>query len=125
MDINFFDFSLEPGKTLKDRIEYVKKEPIISVIMPFYNDQKYIRQSVYSILNQTFPYFELVIIDDGSTDEESLKELESVENIDERIRVLHRENQGVSVARDYGVKNTSPSTKYIVFHHFPFLSSFL
>ena len=115
MDINFFDFSLEPGKTLKDRIEYVKKEPIISVIMPFYNDQKYIRQSVYSILNQTFPYFELVIIDDGSTDEESLKELESVENIDERIRVLHRENQGVSVARDYGVKNTSPSTKYIVF----------
>ena len=69
MDKNFFDFSLEPGKELKEKMEYMDKEPIVSVVIPFYNDKRYIRQSVNAILNQTFPYYELLIIDDGSKDE--------------------------------------------------------
>ena len=64
MDI---DFSIEPGKKL-EKIEYEENDsdPLISVIMPFYNSKKYIRQTVNSILNQTFPCYELLIIDDGS-----------------------------------------------------------
>ena len=57
MDKNFFDFSLEPGKELKEKMEYMDKEPIVSVVIPFYNDKRYIRQSVNAILNQTFPYY--------------------------------------------------------------------
>ena len=86
-----FDFSKEPGiKILNNRKYEEEKEPIISVIIPFYNDKKYIEQSVNCILNQTFPYYEILIIDDGSKDEESLKKLEEVSKIDKRIRVFHK-----------------------------------
>ena len=73
-----FDFSKEPGKKLEKQEYETKMEPVISIITPFYNSGKYIRQTVNSILNQTFPNFELLIIDDGSKDEESLKELEKI-----------------------------------------------
>ena len=110
-----FDFSKEPGKELK-KIEFATKtEPIISIIMPFYNDKKYIRQAVSSVLNQTFPCFELLIIDDGSKDKESLEELEKVAKLDERIKVFHKENEGVSATRDYGAKRAAKDSKYLVF----------
>ena len=110
-----FDFSKEPGKELK-KIEFATKtEPIISIIMPFYNDKKYIRQAVSSVLNQTFPCFELLIIDDGSKDKESLEELEKVAKLDERITVFHKENEGVSATRDYGAKRAAKDSKYLVF----------
>ena len=115
MDKNFFDFSLEPGKELKEKMEYMDKEPIVSVVIPFYNDKKYIRQSVNAILNQTFPYYELLIIDDGSKDEESLKELECVAKLDKRIKVFHKENEGLAATRDYGAKHASECTKYLLF----------
>ena len=84
-----FDFSKEPGiKILNNRKYEEEKEPIISVIIPFYNDKKYIEQSVNCILNQTFPYYEILIIDDGSKDEESLKKLEEVSKIDKRIKSI-------------------------------------
>lgn len=115
MNIDFFDFTLEPGKELKNRIQYIEKSPIISVIMPFYNDKKYIRQAVYSVLNQTFPYFELLIIDDGSDDESAIEELKNIEKIDNRIKVFHKKNGGVSIARDYGAKKSSNTAKYLFF----------
>lgn len=115
MNTNFFDYTLEPGKELKKDNQYEYNEPLISIITPFYNCGKYIRKTVYSILNQTFPYFELIIIDDGSKDKESLEELESISNLDDRIKVFHKQNEGVSVARDYGVKHSSKSSKYIAF----------
>ena len=115
MNTNFFDYTLEPGKELKKDNQYEYNEPLISIITPFYNSGKYIRQTVYSILNQTFPYFELIIIDDGSKDKDSLEELESISNLDDRIKVFHKQNEGVSVARDYGVKHSSKSSKYIAF----------
>ena len=110
-----FDFSKEPGKELK-KIEFTTKlEPIISIIMPFYNDKKYIKQSVTSVLNQTFPCFELLIIDDGSKDKESLEELEKISKLDKRIKVFHKENEGVSATRDYGAKKAEKNSKYLVF----------
>ncbi len=109
-----FDYSQEPGKLLEKK-EYEIKEPVVSVIIPFYNDKDYIEQSVNAILNQTFPLFELLIIDDGSKDEESLLKLEEVAKKDKRIKVFHKENEGLSATRDYGAKQASESTKYLVF----------
>lgn len=109
-----FDYSLEPGKKL-ERVDYVRKEPLISVIIPFYNSKNYIKQTIYSVLNQTFPYFELLIIDDGSKDKESLRMLNEIEKIDYRIKVFHKENEGPSAARDFGVKNIVNTSKYLFF----------
>lgn len=109
-----FDFSLEPGKKL-NKVNYEKKEPVISVIIPFYYDKDYIEQSVNCVLNQTYPYFELLIIDDGTKDEEHLKKLSEIEKLDERIKVFHKENEGLAATRDYGAKQACKSSKYLMF----------
>lgn len=84
----------------------------ISVIMPVYNAQKYLEESLNSILCQTFDDFELIIIDDGSTDN-SYEICERYKEKDERIIVIHQINQGPSVARNIGIKKAIG--KYIVF----------
>lgn len=76
--------------------------PKISIIMPVYNKQQYLRRSLDSVLNQGFSDFELIAIDDGSTDN-SLKILEEYSSRDSRIKLIHTENQGVSHARNVGL----------------------
>ena len=110
-----YDFSLEPGKTKIVCRDYKDREPVISVVIPFYNDKDYIEQSVNSVLNQTFPYYEILIIDDGSKDEESLKKLDEVAKQDKRIKVFHKENEGLAATRDYGASKASESSKYLMF----------
>ena len=110
-----YDFSLEPGKKKESNRNYKDKNPVISVVIPFYNDKDYIKQSVNSILNQTFPYYEILIIDDGSKDESSLEKLKEVETSDKRIKVFHKENEGLSATRDYGASQSSKTCKYIMF----------
>ena len=114
MEKDYFDYVLEPGRKLEKK-DYEKQEPIISVIMPFYNDKLYIEQAVNSILNQTFPLFELLIIDDGSKDSESLEKLREIEKSDDRIKVFHKENEGLAATRDYGANVASKNTKYFFF----------
>lgn len=109
-----FDYSLEPGKILKKN-DYIYHSPLVSVIVPFYNDKQYIEQSIYSILNQTFPLFEIIIVDDGSKDKESLKKLNEVAKLDKRIKVFHKENEGLAATRDYGASKASDCTKYFLF----------
>jgi glycosyltransferase involved in cell wall biosynthesis len=69
--------------------------PQISVVLPVYNGEKYLVEAIDSILAQTFPDFELIMIDDGSTDN-SLKILRWYEKIDTRVQVLTRENRGLA-----------------------------
>lgn len=109
-----FNFEKEPGKVLK-KVDYNYDKKLISVIIPFYNDTKYTEQSVRSVLNQTYPCFELLIIDDGSTDKKSLKKLEEIKKLDDRIKVYHKENEGLAATRDYGAKKASKDTKYLFF----------
>ena len=112
-----FDFSKEPGKKL-EKIDFENMsglEPLISIIMPFYNDKEHIEQTINSLLNQTFPAFEILIIDDGSNDKESVEKLKEIQKLDSRIKVHHKENGGAAVARDYGVSKTAKTSKYIVF----------
>ena len=76
--------------------------PKISIIVPVYNTEKYLPRCKNSILSQTFTDFELLLIDDGSTDR-SYKILEDYAIQDERIRIFHQENGGVTSARNIGV----------------------
>lgn len=113
--MNEFNFSLQPGKKEYKKIEYNEQKPIISVVIPFYNSGKYIEQTIITVLNQTFPYYEVLIVDDGSKDEASLKKLEEIEKMDNRIKVFHKQNEGLAATRDFGAKHSSECTKYLMF----------
>lgn len=76
--------------------------PKISVIVPVYNVEKYLPRCIDSILAQTFTEFELLLIDDGSSDN-SGKICDEYAKNDKRIRVFHQENGGVSSARQVGI----------------------
>ncbi|MEZ4357067.1 MAG: glycosyltransferase [Eubacteriales bacterium] len=77
--------------------------PKISLVMPVYNGEKYIRQSVAAILNQTLKDFELILVDDGSKDLSGNICDEYAKN-DVRIKVIHKENGGAGSARNAGIK---------------------
>lgn len=109
------DYSLLPNRELRVRKYKKKKYPIVSIITPFWNEKKYLEDVAFSVLNQTFPHFEWIIVDDGSTDEESLKNLLKVEKMDERIHVFHKKNEGPGKARDFGVSKSNPKSEYILF----------
>ena len=110
-----FNFSIEPGSKKYNNRDYVEKTPLISVVVPFFNSGKYIEQTINSVLNQTFPYYEILIIDDGSKDEESLEKLEEIQKLDKRIKVFHKENEGLAATRDFGASKSSSSCKYLMF----------
>lgn len=76
---------------------------ILSIIMPVYNVASYLEYTVISVLSQTFEDFELLLIDDGSTDGSS-ELCDELAKRDRRIRVIHQVNSGVSEARNRGVK---------------------
>lgn len=76
--------------------------PLISIIVPVYNAEKYLHQCIDSILSQTFEDFELLLIDDGSTDN-SGKICDEYASKDSRIRVFHQANQGQAKARNFGL----------------------
>lgn len=74
---------------------------MFSIVIPLYNKEQSVKNTVESVLRQTVKDFEIVIINDGSTD----RSVEVIEEINEsRIRLIHQKNQGVSVARNKGIK---------------------
>jgi glycosyltransferase involved in cell wall biosynthesis len=77
--------------------------PIISIIVPIYNAEKYLVRCIDSILNQSFTDFECILVNDGSTDNSALM-CENYVKKDNRIVVIHKENGGVSSARNVGLK---------------------
>jgi glycosyltransferase involved in cell wall biosynthesis len=82
------------------------KHPIISIIIPVYNAEKYLQKCVDSVLTQTFSDFELLLIDDGSSDG-SGKICDEYAQQDNRIKVFHKKNGGVSSARNLGLDNAT------------------
>jgi len=85
---------------------------MFTVIIPLFNKAAYIEKAIHSVLSQTFQEFELIVVDDGSTDITPLPpnrgfkdfRLECLELLGDRARFIHQENQGVSTARNNGVK---------------------
>lgn len=80
--------------------------PKISVIVPVYNAERYLKPCVNSILAQTFRDFELILVNDGSTDL-SGGICDSYAKADDRVRVLHKQNEGVSQARNDGIQQAT------------------
>lgn len=77
--------------------------PMISVIMSVYNDEKYLSKSIESILNQTYKNFEFIVINDGSIDE-SLDIIKKYSNIDKRIVVVNQNNIGLTKSLNKAIK---------------------
>lgn len=77
-------------------------EPLISIIIPVYNNELYVGQCVQSILQQSYKNIEIVAVDDGSTDG-SLQVLNSIADKEKRLLVIHQKNKGVTKARLTGV----------------------
>lgn len=86
--------------------------PCLSVIIPVYNVEKYLKKCVENILSQTFNDAEILLIDDGSTDSSGVF-CDDIALIDNRVQVFHKLNGGLSSARNYGMDKASG--KYIIF----------
>ena len=84
----------------------------VSVIIPVYNSEKFLARCIDSILNQTYKNFELLLIDDGSTDQSGFI-CESYREKDSRIKVIHQCNSGASAARNLGIQRSAG--KYLMF----------
>ena len=76
--------------------------PKVSVIIPVYNVEQYLNRCIDSVLNQTYKDFEIILVDDGSTDK-SGEICDVYAEKDSRITVIHKENGGLSDARNFGI----------------------
>lgn len=85
---------------------------LVSIVVPIYNVEKYLQQCLESIINQTYKHIEILLVNDGSTDN-SGKIAEEYAVIDNRIKVIHKKNGGLSSARNAGINKAKG--KYIAF----------
>ena len=85
---------------------------LISIIVPVYNVEKYLKRCISSIIEQTYKNIEIILVDDGSTDK-SLEICKKYSKTDKRINVYHKKNGGLSSARNYGIKKSKGN--YIIF----------
>jgi glycosyltransferase involved in cell wall biosynthesis len=86
-----------------------QRAPRVSVVIPTYNSARFLREAIQSVLNQTYSDFEVVIIDDGSTDDtESV-----VRSFGERVSYVKQPNRGVSAARNQGIRDAK--AEYVAF----------
>lgn len=79
------------------------KNPLVSVIIPFYSNKEWLQEAVMSVVNQSYKNLEIIIINDGSP--ENIKDIEVLD--DQRIRIIHKKNGGPSSARNKGIKKAN------------------
>lgn len=120
MENNFQEFSM--GKM---------QAPLISVIVPVYNVGNYLARCIESIIQQTYKNLEVILVDDGSTDDSS-EICDRYEKKDERIQVIHKRNGGLSSARNAGIEIAAgeyltfvDSDDWILSHHIESLYNLL
>lgn len=99
-------------KTAKFRLKYGGSAPLVSIVMPVYNAEKYIEQALDSLLEQSVKYIEIIAVDDGSTDG-SLDILKRYAAKDQRISVYTQENQYAGAARNLGMSHAKG--EYLLF----------
>jgi glycosyltransferase involved in cell wall biosynthesis len=75
------------------------ENPLVSVILPVYNGSKYLKDAIDSVLGQTYPHIEILVINDGSTDDSQ----KIIDAFGPNIRAFKQENQGVAAARNFGI----------------------
>lgn len=87
-------------------------EPLVSIVVPVYNVERYLARSIQSIKNQTYHNLQIILIDDGATDSSgTICDVQAA--TDNRIEVFHSENQGVAEARNLGLKHVRG--EYLIF----------
>lgn len=84
----------------------MKKVPLVSIIIPFYNSEQYLNKCLTSVINQTYKNLEIILINDGSTDN-SLKIANQFKKSDPRIRILSQKNMGQGAARNKGISKST------------------
>ena len=97
---------------MSDRSLRVKGDIVITVVVSVYNTGKYLSRLIRSLLDQTYRDFEIIIVDDGS-DDQNAEECDRMAKEDARIRVYHKENGGLSSARNFGIDKAKGD--YIIF----------
>lgn len=90
----------------------MNNNPLISIIVPCYNVERYVEQCIRSIMGQSYKNIEIITVDDGSPDNSS-QILDKLANEDSRIKVIHKQNAGVSAARNSGLDVATGD--YVVF----------
>lgn len=94
-------------------MEKAFSDVLVSIVLPIYNiSEEFLKKCIDSLIEQTHKNIEIILVDDGSTNN-SLELCNNYSNIDKRIKVIHQENSGVSVARNRGLENSDG--KYVCF----------
>lgn len=88
------------------------KSGVVSIVIPIYNVEKYLERCLLSVVNQTYKNIEIILVDDGSTDN-CYEICEKWKRKDNRIKVIHKENEGLGMARNTGIENATG--EYICF----------
>lgn len=88
-----------------------QEQPLVSIIVPVYNVEKYLDRCIKSILNQDYHNIEVLLVDDGSTDKSG--DICDKYTVDSRVKVIHKENSGRSMARNTGLKHMTG--EYVAF----------
>ena len=105
------DFSDLPGRRALQKSYGISQKPIgstdVSIVTPYYNTEEIFFETFVSLQAQSLQNWEWVIVDDGSTDQESVNRLSSVANQDPRIKVLRQANAGPGAARNTSFRNTT------------------
>ncbi len=78
------------------------ESPLVTVVIPTYNRASYVCEAIDSVLNQTYADYEIIVVDDGSTDNTR----EALKQYRDKIKYIYQENSGVSAARNTGIKNS-------------------
>jgi glycosyl transferase, family 2/glycosyl transferase family 8 len=88
-------------------------DELISIIVPIYNVEEYLRECLDSIQKQTYPNFECVMVNDGSTD--NSKQIAEEYLVDSRFKLINQTNQGLSAARNTGIKHLNAASSFVSF----------
>ena len=99
-------------KVIEKKSKHYNNFPKLSLIIPIFNNEKYLPYCLNSIINQTLKSIEIICINDGSTDE-SLNILKEFQKIDNRIIIINQKNKGSAIARNKGLKKSKG--KYVAF----------
>ena len=86
---------------------------LISIIVPIYNVEEYLKECLDSIQKQTYQNYDCIMINDGSTD--SSREIAETYLVDSRFRLINQDNQGLSAARNTGLRNLKEESSFVAF----------
>ncbi len=110
----YFDYKMVPGQNLNNVQSVNDGKPLISIITGYYNCKEYIKQTAYSVINQTFPYWEWIIINDGSTQDGTEETLNEIARLDNRIKIYNEQNHGRIETRDIAISKANCDLLFIL-----------